>query len=61
MNGLDEIGIAGEGWKGGHLRGLEEHRPIVWLSLKIRAWEPGERLVEGMPDPRDRVQLRTIG
>jgi hypothetical protein len=44
----------------GRLIGLAEVGPRVWLRLQIRAWAPGERLVEGAPAPLTGVQFRAI-
>ena len=61
MNGLDQLRIAGKGWQGRRLVGLQEvaHR-VLWRS-KGRELSPGPFLLQGAPDPLPRVQLWTVG
>jgi len=60
MDSLYEIRIACESLKGGRFIALEEEGQIILLGIEVGELPPGHVVLQGAPDPLDRVQLRAI-
>ena len=52
MNRLDKIGVTRERLEGGGFIGLQYVTDVGLLSLQIGALQPGQRILEGTPEPR---------
>lgn len=61
MNSLDEVRGAGEGLERGRLIPPEERRDVGLLHIQSRQLEPGQRVFQVAPAPRNRMQLGAIG
>jgi hypothetical protein len=59
IDGLDQIGIAGEGMEGGGSIGLEQVSEVEQLCREIWELPPRPLTLQITPDAFDGVQLRT--
>jgi hypothetical protein len=60
MNGLDQIGITGEGLQGRRLIGLQEVANVGLLRIEGGELKPGQRILEVPSDSLDGIELWAI-